>query len=104
MKLLVSVLLLASFTFAQTSTDKAVSIPDFKVTEQTLAQSMPKKQSFFVYPPQLRNGPIEYRVGKQEPLCLTMRSYNFDKSATPKLVSETNCTPVEKDGYLRVRR
>lgn len=104
MKPLIVVLFCAATALAQTPTDKTFTIPDFKVTEQSLAKALPKKQSFFVYPPELRNGTALYKVSAPEPMCLTMHSYNFDKSATPKLVSETNCTMIKKNGFLRVKR
>jgi len=98
------ILFCAATVLAQSPNDKTFTIPDFKVTEQSLAKALPARQSMFVYPPELRNGPIRVTVKTPEPMCLTMHSYRFDMSAAPKLVSETNCTMVSKNGFLRVQR
>jgi hypothetical protein len=102
MKPLIFILCCAASAFAQDLNDK-FTIPDFKVTEQTLARALPKDRPMFLYPPQLRNGPL-VTVFKSDPVCLAMRSYRFDMKASPKLVSETTCTLTSRNGFLRVRR
>ena len=103
MKPLISIFFLAALAAAQNATERTFTIPDFKVTAESLARAQGKNGPMFLYPPALRKGPsIEQIVSPR--VCLTMRSYNFDKSASPRLVGETNCTMANKNGFLRVQR
>ena len=103
MKPLISIFFLAALAAAQNATERTFTIPDFKVTAESLARAQGKNRPIFLYPPALRKGPP---IGSiiSSPVCLTMHSYNFDKGASPRLVGETNCTPINKNGYLRVQR
>jgi hypothetical protein len=104
MKPLIPALMFAATLAAQTPTDKTFTIPDFRVTEQSLAKAQHKLPISFLYPPELRNGPNLSKFIQAEPVCLKLRSYRFSKSAAPKLVSETDCTMTTKGSVLRVQR
>ena len=105
MKPLIVVLFCAATTLAQTPSQKTFSLPEFKVSEQSLRQAQENYPQIPDVPKGLsRREALMSRARPSNVTCLTMHSYNFDKSATPNLVSETNCTMVNPNGFLRVRR
>jgi|SRR3954465_3534880 hypothetical protein len=101
MKPLIVLAIFASTLAAQTPIEKTFTIPDFKVTEQSLAKAQKKLPMTFLYPPELRKGPSLQTVVSPQ-FCFAMHSYNFNKAATPRLVSESTCTMAKRDGFLRV--
>src|SRR4051812_49213764 len=103
MKPLILLFFLAITAAAQTATKRTFVIPEFKVTAESLARAQGKPAVAFLYPPELRKKLTISDLIPQR-VCLTMHSYNFDNSVTPKLVSETNCTMANVDGFLRVRQ